>query len=385
MIPFNKPFLIGNELAYIREAVESGKISGDGPFTRKCQAFFEHRYGIQKALLTGSCTDALEMAAILCDIGLGDEVILPAFTFVSTANAFVLRGATLVFADSSPIHPNLDTANLSGLITERTKAVVPVHYAGVACDMDAILQTAEKHRLYVVEDAAQAIDAQYKGRALGAIGHFGAFSFHETKNLIAGEGGLLAVNTADLVRRAEIIWEKGTNRSAFFRGETQLYEWLDIGSSFLPSDMTAAFLFAQAEQLELIQHSRQKIWAFYQEGLCELSASGAFELPKVPEYATHNASMFYLVCENKPVRDHLIAYLKASGIYAMFHYLPLHRSPFFRQRTDKQASLPNAERFSDCLVRLPFYYGLTEDEQMQVIEKIHAFFRQNTPTQTNPL
>ncbi len=376
MIPFNKPFLIGKELAYIQEAVLSGKISGDGPFTRKCHTFFEKTLGFQKVFLTTSCTDALEMAAILCDINPGDEVIVPAFTFVSTANAFMLRKATIVFADSSPLHPNLDHTTLPDLITSRTKVVVPVHYAGMACDMEPMLREADKHQLYVVEDAAQSMDAQYRGRALGSLGHFGAFSFHETKNIISGEGGLLAVNAPDLIRRAEIIWEKGTNRSAFFRGETRKYEWMDIGSSFLPSEITAAFLFAQLEQLDTIQNCRRKIWQSYHDGLRELSASGAFELPHVPEYATHNASMFYLVCQNKTARDGLIEYLKQFEIYAMFHYLPLHKSPFYRQQSTRNVSLPNAERFSDCLVRLPFYYGLTEDEQQMVIQKIHGFFQQ---------
>jgi dTDP-4-amino-4,6-dideoxygalactose transaminase len=374
MIPFNKPFLIGKELSYIQEAVQSGKISGDGPFSRKCHRFFETNLGFNKVLLTTSCTDALEMSAILCDIKPGDEVIMPAFTFVSTANAFVLRGASIVFADCYPDHPNLDHTALEGLITERTRAIVPVHYAGVACDMDPILQMAARRQICVVEDAAQSMDSRYKGRLLGSIGHFGAFSFHETKNIISGEGGLLAINDTAFIRRAEIIWEKGTNRSAFFRGETNKYEWIDVGSSFLPSEITAAFLLAQLECLEEIQTFRKKVWQNYWSGLAHLADSGAFKLPVIPDYATNNAGMFYLVCTGKAIRDQLIEYLKQSGIYAMFHYLPLHLSPYFRQQGKTTAVLPNTEQFSDCLIRLPFYYGLTEEEQQFVIEKISDFY-----------
>jgi dTDP-4-amino-4,6-dideoxygalactose transaminase len=373
-IPFNKPFMAGNELAYIAAAVASGKISGDGVYTRKCHEFFTGRFGFAKPLLTTSCTDALEMAALLLDIGPGDEVIVPSFTFVSTANAFALRGAKIVFADSMGDHPNIDAASIEALVTPRTRAIVVVHYAGIACDMDAILELARRHDFAVVEDAAQAIDATYRGRPLGGLGRLGTFSFHETKNVICGEGGLLAVNDASLAARAEIVREKGTNRSAFFRGELDKYGWVDIGSSFLPSDILAAYLFAQLEQLDQIQARRKAIWERYASHLKPLASAGALAVPVIPEYASNNGHMFYLVCATEAVRSALIAHLKAMGIHAVFHYQSLHRSPFFHGRHDGRA-LPNADRFTDCLVRLPFFFELTDPQIDYISEAIVDFFR----------
>lgn len=372
-IPFNKPFLTGKETDYIREAVESGKISGDGIFTRKCHQFFEARYGFKKTLLTTSCTDALEMAAILCNIQPGDEVIAPSYTFVSTVNAFVLRGAKIVFADSERMTPNIDVASIESLITPHTKAIVPVHYAGIACEMDMILDIAQRHKLFVVEDAAQAIDSFYKGRPLGSLGHFGAFSFHETKNINSGEGGMLTVNDDRFVARAEIIREKGTNRSAFFRGEVDKYSWVDIGSSFLPSDIIAAFLYAQLEYLETIQQRRYRLWCLYRELLEPLQADGLIQLPVIPPDATNNAHMFYIVCRSLDERSGLIEHLKKHGILAVFHYFPLHRSPYYHDCHDGRV-LPNAERFSDCLLRLPLFYSLGEHDVQQIVETTKDFF-----------
>ena len=302
MIPFNKPFLTGKETDYITDAVVSGKISGNGKYTQLCQQFFENKFCIKKTLLTTSCTDALEMAAILIDIKEGDEVIMPSYTFVSTANAFVLRGAKIIFADSMPNHPNIDASKIESLITPKTKAIVPVHYAGVACDMDTIMNLAKKYNLFVIEDAAQAIDSYYTGKdgikkALGSIGHLAAFSFHETKNIIAGEGGMLAINDEQFTERAEIIWEKGTNRSAFFRGEVDKYGWVDIGSSFLPSEIIAAFLWAQLENLEDIQQKRKSHWEQYKLQLENWSRTNEIQLPIIPEYATNNGHMFYIVLD----------------------------------------------------------------------------------------
>jgi len=373
MIPFNKPFLVGNETDYIREAVESGKISGDGLFTKKCQQFFEERYKFKKALMTTSCTDALEMAAILCNIKPGDEVIAPSYTFVSTVNAFVLRGAKIVFADSERMTPHINTASIEALITPRTKAIVPVHYAGIACDMDTIMDIAGRHRLLVIEDAAQAIDSFYMGRPLGSIGNLGTFSFHETKNIISGEGGMLTVNDERLITRAEIIREKGTNRSSFFRGEIDKYSWVDIGSSFLPSDIIAAFLYAQIENIESIQMRRKQIWNRYYELLAPLKADDLLQLAIIPEYATNNNHMFYIVCRNLSQRTELIEYLRRRHVMAPFHYLPLHRSPFYSDKHDGRP-LPNAERFSDCLLRLPLYYELSMSDIEYIAGEIKHFF-----------
>lgn len=372
-IPFNKPYLTGLETEYIKAAVASGKISGDGLFTKKCHEFFERRYDFRKALLTTSCTDALEMAAILCDIGPGDEVIAPSYTFVSTVNAFVLRGAKIVFADSESFSPNIDSSLIEDLVTEKTKAIVPVHYAGVACDMDRIAELARKHDLFIVEDAAQAVDSYYKDRPLGSLGQVAAFSFHETKNVITGEGGMLVVNDPRLEKRAEVIREKGTNRSAFFRGEVDKYGWVDIGSSFLPSDIIAAFLYAQLEHIDQIQEKRKSIWNRYFEALQPLEARGEITVPLLPGYATNNAHMFYLICQNLDQRTRIIQHLRDEGILAVFHYLSLHQSPYYRDKHDGR-SLPNADRYSDCLIRLPLFYELSETDLDKIISCIYRFF-----------
>ncbi|MES2480137.1 MAG: dTDP-4-amino-4,6-dideoxygalactose transaminase [Bacteroidota bacterium] len=372
MIPFNKPFLTGKETEYIQQAVASGKISGDGMFTKKCHQFFEEKFGFKKVLLTTSCTDALEMAAILINIQPGDEVIIPSYTFVSTCNAFVLRGAKIVFADSSSENPNIDVSKIEALITPRTKAIVPVHYAGIACDMDAIMAIAQKHNLFVVEDAAQAIDSYYTGAdgikiPLGSIGHLGAFSFHETKNIISGEGGMLAINDEQFATRAEIIREKGTNRSAFFRGEVDKYGWVDIGSSFLPSEIIAAFLYAQLENLDAIQLKRKAIWEKYWDGLKDFAAQKGFSLPFIPDYATNNGHMFYLVFDKAEDRTKAIEHCKANNIYPVFHYLSLHKSPY---HNDKVNSLPFSDKYTDTLLRLPFFYAMTDEEINSVIQNI---------------
>ncbi|MCA4780909.1 dTDP-4-amino-4,6-dideoxygalactose transaminase [Empedobacter stercoris] len=377
-IPFNKPFIIGNELKYIEEAVQSGKISGDGLFTKKCQQFFEEKYNFPKVLLTTSCTDALEMAAILCDIKEGDEVIVPSYTFVSSANAFALRGAKIVFVDSYADNPNIAPKEIEKHITSKTKVIVPVHYAGVACDMEAIMSLAEKHKLFVVEDAAQAIDSYYTfsdgtKKALGSIGHFSAFSFHETKNIIAGEGGMLVINDENYFERAEIIREKGTNRSAFFRGEVNKYGWVDLGSSFLPSEIISAFLYAQLENLDKIQAKRVAIWNRYQNGLADLATNTKIQLPVIPDFATNNAHMFYIVCKNYDERTALISHLKKEDIHPVFHYLSLNKSEFFL-KNNEEINIPNSDKFTDCLLRLPFYYELTEHEQDLIISEIKQFY-----------
>jgi len=374
-IPFNKPFLTGKETAYIKAAVESGKISGDGIFTEKCHEFFKQHYGFENALLITSCTDALELAAILCDIEPGDEVIVPSFTFVSTANAFVLRGARIVFADSESTTPNIDTARLQELITPRTKAIVPVHYAGVACDMDHILALADKYGLMVIEDAAQAIDSYYKMRPLGSLGSMAAFSFHETKNVICGEGGMFVANHKALMERAEIVREKGTNRAAFFRGQVDKYRWVDIGSSFLPSEIVASFLFAQLENIEVIQSKRKNIWGRYHNGLNSLQQRGIVSLPFVPDYATNNAHMFYLICGCPGQRSDLETFLRSNGIMAVSHYQSLHKSPFYAGKHGIR-ELPNAERYSACLLRLPLFYDLANEHVDYVINKVIDFFAQ---------
>lgn len=374
MIPFNKPYLTGKETKYIEEAVASGKISGNGIFTQKCQKFFEDKYGFKKALLTTSCTDALEMCAILADIKPEDEVIVPSYTFVSSALPFVRQNAKIVFADSYENNPNIDAGKIEELITEKTKAIVVVHYAGIACDMEKILEIAQKHNLILIEDAAQAIDSYYffkdgTKKALGSIGHLGAFSFHETKNIIAGEGGMLTINDEKFVNRAEIIWEKGTNRSMFFRGEINKYGWVDTGSSFLPSEIISAFLWAQLENIENIQEKRLEIWKRYYEAL---KNNENISLPNIPEYATNNAHMFYIVCKNLDFRTGLIKKLKENNILAVFHYLSLHKSEFYTQKHDNR-ELPNSDTFEDCLLRLPLFYELSEEEQQKVINIINQF------------
>lgn len=380
MIPFNKPFLTGKENEYIAKAVASGKISGDGVYTQKCHHFFEEKYGFRKCLLTTSCTDALEMAAILLDIQPGDEVIMPAYTFVSTANAFVLRGAKIIFCDSSIEHPGIDATKIEALITSKTKAIVPVHYAGVACDMEQIMQLANKYKLFVVEDAAQAIDSYYTfsngtSKPLGSIGDFAAFSFHETKNIISGEGGMLVINNEKFIRRAEIIREKGTNRSAFFRGEVDKYNWVDIGSSFLPSDIIAAFLFAQLENIDKIQSRRKLLWGLYHELLKPLEDSGKIKLPFLPDYATNNGHMFYIICENNDTRTQLINHLKANDILSVFHYLSLNESGYYKNSNPIQQTLFNSDAYSDKLLRLPMFFELSEEQLNFIVSKIYEFMQ----------
>ena len=377
MIPFNKPYLTGKEMQYIEDAVKSGKISGNGLFTKKCQEFFEKEFGFKKTLLTTSCTDALEMAAILADIKEGDEVIVPSFTFVSTALAFVRQGADIVFADSYSDNPNIDADQIEALITEKTKAIVVVHYAGVACDMDKIMSIANKHGIIVIEDAAQAIDSYYISKdgtkkALGSIGHLSAFSFHETKNIISGEGGMLCINDDRFIQRAEIIWEKGTNRSQFFRGEVDKYSWVDTGSSFLPSEIISAFLWAQIENMKDIQDKRIKIWNCYYEGLSSFEPVSIKKpkLPLIPAYATNNAHMFYLVCDNVDDRTKFIQHLKDKGILSVFHYLSLHKSSYYEKYSTRKSELPNSDMFSDCLVRLPLFYELTNEQVEYIINTI---------------
>jgi dTDP-4-amino-4,6-dideoxygalactose transaminase len=377
MIPFNKPYLTGKEVHYIYDAVASGKISGNGKYTKMCQSFFEERWKFRKTLLTTSCTDALEMCAMLIDIKPGDEVIMPSYTFVSTALAFFRQGAKIVFTDSRIDHPGTNEDKIEELITSQTKAIVPVHYAGVACDMDKIMDIADRHGLFVVEDAAHSIDSYFTGkdgikRALGSIGHLAAFSFHETKNIQCGEGGLLAINDARFVKRAEIIWEKGTNRAEFFRGETNKYGWVDIGSSFLPSEIISAFLWAQLENLDDIQKKRIKNWNSYNDKLKEWADDMDINLPFIPHYATNNAHMYYLIFNNMKKRTHFISKLRQKGILTVFHYLSLHKSQFYESKHDGRI-LPESDRYSDCLVRLPMFYEMNEHLINQIINNIKSF------------
>jgi len=420
MIPFNKPYLTGKEAHYLYQAVNSGHISGNGVYTKQCQSFFEEYWGFKKALLTTSCTDALEMCALLLDIQPGDEVIMPSYTFVSTALAFVRQGAKIVFADSRQDNPGINEDSIENLITSKTKAIVPVHYAGVACNMDKIMAIANKHNLFIVEDAAQAIDSYFSSpsglgaknkndlelvpnsletgtesknsplgvggenkrftsevnkaqRPLGSIGHLGCFSFHETKNIQCGEGGLLAINDEHFIKRAEILWEKGTNRAEFFRGEVNKYGWVDTGSSFLPNELTASFLYAQLENLGAIQLKRKQIWNRYYKGLKDIAEKGHIQLPLIPDYATNNAHMFYVICDCIENRSRLIDYLKSKNIHAVFHYLSLHLSPYYNNKHDGR-ELNNSERFEACLLRLPLYYELDEEQQDLIIKEICNFF-----------
>jgi dTDP-4-amino-4,6-dideoxygalactose transaminase len=377
MIPFNKPYLSGNEISYIENSIRSGKISGDGIYTKKVHDFFEQKYLFRKCLLTTSCTDALEMCSILLDIKEGDEIIMPAYTFVSTANAFVLRGAKIVFVDSRVDHPGMDETAIEKLITTKTKAIVVVHYAGIACDMDLIMNVAKLYNLYVVEDAAQAIDAYYvnnegKKIPLGSIGHLAAFSFHETKNIICGEGGMLVINDEKFIKRAEIIREKGTNRSAFFRGEIDKYGWVDIGSSFLPSDILAAYLYAQLENIENIQGRRKEILARYVHNFKNIDHELPFSLANEPSYAISNAHMFYLIFKNTSDRSLVIENLRAKNVHAVFHYLSLNNSSYYNQ---KSINLPNSERYSDTLLRLPFFYEIKDSEVDFICETIVNTFK----------
>lgn len=375
MINFNQPHLTGKEAHYMYEAVSTCKLSGNGRFTKACQSWFEDRYGFRKTLLATSGTDALEMCAMLCELQPGDEVIVPSYTFVSTALAFLREGAKVVFADSMKRNPNLDAEMLEALVTPRTKVIVPVHYAGVACNMDAVMAVAKRHNLLVVEDAAQAIDSYYKSKPLGGIGHLAAFSFHETKNITAGgEGGLLVVNDERFVRRAEIIWEKGTNRAEFFRGEVNKYGWVDMGSSFLPSEVNAAFLWAQLENIEEIQTKRKALWNTYWERLRPVADQGCFALPDIPPYATNNAHMFYLVLPSLEARTAFIAYLKENGVGAVFHYLSLHSSPYYKDKHDGRA-LPECDRYADCLVRLPLFYDLTVENVNHICDLIETYYQ----------
>ena len=375
-IPFNKPYLTGKETHYIEDAVKSGKISGNGIYTQKCQDFFEKKYGFKKALLTTSCTDALEMAAILADLKEGDEVIVPSFTFVSTAIAFIRQRAKIVFADSYSDNPNMDADKIESLITTKTKAIVPVHYAGVACDMDKIMALASKYNLLVIEDAAQAIDSFYTSKdgsvkALGSIGHLAAFSFHETKNIVSGEGGMLAINDEQFIHRAEIIWEKGTNRAEFFRGEINKYGWVDIGSSFLPSEVISAFLWAQIENIEDIQLKRIQLWNTYYEGLNKLELK-KIKLPTIPDFATNNGHMFYICLENIEQREKLIALLKQNGFHAVFHYISLHSSTYYNDKHDGR-KLVNSDNFTNTLLRLPMFYELNETDIITIVQLIQKF------------
>ena len=373
MIPFNKPYLTGKETSYLTEAVKQGKISGNGHYTKLCQNYFTQKLRNEQNLCTTSCTDALEMCAILIDVKAGDEVIMPTYTFVSTANAFILRGAKVVFVDSRKDHPGMDEDLIEELITEKTKAIVVVHYAGVACDMDKVMKIAKRYKLIVIEDAAQAIDSYYKGKALGSIGDLGTFSFHETKNIQCGEGGLLSINNAIYKERAEIIWEKGTNRSAFWRGEVDKYNWVDIGSSFLPSELNTSFLFAQLEEIEEIQKRRKYIWKEYFNELKILEKKNVM-LSQIPNYATNNAHLFYLICNSLEERTALIDFLKKEDIMAVFHYICLHDSPFFIDRHDGR-EMPNAKKYENCLARLPLWVNMTGEEVKYVIQKVLEFYK----------
>lgn len=369
MIPFNKPYCSGRELDYMKVVCGSMTMSGNGDFTKKCHAFFEERYGFKKCLLTTSGTDALEMCAMLCELHPGDEVIVPSYTFVSSAIAFLREGAKVVFADSGTDNPNITVDTIRPLINEHTKVIVVVHYAGVACDMDAIMRLAEEHHLLVVEDAAHSIDSFYKDRPLGSIGHLGAFSFHETKNINCGEGGMLVVNDERFIRRSEIIWEKGTNRAEFYRGMVNKYGWCDIGSSFLPSEFNAAFLWAQLEQLEDIQGKRIRIWNIYDSILRGNVEQYGIQLPDIPDYATNNGHMYYLVCQSLEQRTRLMAALKEQGIQTTFHYLPLHSSVYYKDQFHG-APLTNCDRYGDCLVRLPLFYELSDDDAIRIAQLI---------------
>jgi dTDP-4-amino-4,6-dideoxygalactose transaminase len=372
-VDFNRPVIVGNEFEYMKQAIENRHISGDGPFTKKCHAFFEKELGVQKALLTTSCTHALEMSAILLEIQPGDEVVIPDFTFVSTVNAFVLRGAKPVFLDVRPDTLNLDDSKLEAAVTSKTKAIVPVHYAGVGCEMDSIMNIAMRYNLAVVEDNAHGLFGKYKGKYLGTFGSMASQSFHETKNFTSGEGGALLINDPALVERAEIIREKGTNRSRFFRGQVDKYTWVDIGSSYLLSDILAAFLFAQLEQREKIQLHRKQVWELYYAGLNDWATAHNVQLPCIPSHCEQSYHMFYLLLPNLGLRQKLINYLRDHGVYSVFHYLPLHLSEMGQSFGGKIGDCPVTERVSDQLIRLPFHNSLTSGEQEQVIDLLREF------------
>lgn len=370
MIPFNKPHLTGKEIEYITKAVENGKIAGDGSYTRRCERLLEKRYGYLKCKLTSSGTDALEMAAILTNVGEGDEVIIPSFTHASTANAFVMRGANILFADSNADNPCIDAGTIEKLVTPRTKVIVAVHYAGIACDMDSIRSIANKHQLLIVEDCALGLDSFYKKRPLGGIGHLAALSFHESANVQCGEGGMLVINDEQFLDRAEIIWQKGTNLTACMEGKADRYQWLDIGSSFMPSDIVAAFLLSQLESIDDIQATYKHTWEAYYNALLPLEKEGILELPKIHKHTTYNWQKFYIISRNAQERQELISALKARDTHPLLHYQALHHSPFYRQHHDGRP-LPNAERYSDNLLRLPYYFSLTQEE----IEKVVSIIR----------
>jgi dTDP-4-amino-4,6-dideoxygalactose transaminase len=374
-IPFNKPFIAGKELFNIAQAVTFGNLSGDGAFTQSCARLLEERFGIHKVLLTPSCTAALEMAAILCEIEPGDEVILPSYTFVSTANAFVRMGARPVFVDIRPDTLNIDENLIEQAITPRTRAICPVHYAGVACEMDRISEIARRHKLTVVEDAAQGVNASYKSRALGSIGRMGCFSFHETKNYICGEGGALSLNDPELVERAEIIRDKGTNRRQFLRGQVDKYTWVDVGSSYVPSELCSAFLYAQLEMLDAISQRRRQVYQTYLEALTPLADAGLLRLPCIPEDCLSNYHLFYVILPMAAQRDELLAHLRSRNILAVFHYVPLHTSPRGKTFGYKEGQLPVTEDLSARLVRLPFFHDFTDAEQARVIAEVIAFVK----------
>ena len=375
MIDFNVPPFVGKEQEYIKEAiVNNKKLCGDGPFTKKCNTWFEERFNTPKALLTTSCTHALEMAAILADIKPGDEVIAPSFTFVSTVNAFVLRGAKIVFVDIRPDTMNIDENLIEAAITDKTKAIVPVHYAGVSCEMDKIIEIAKKYNLYVIEDAAQGVMSKYKGQSLGTIGDFGAYSFHETKNYTMGEGGAILIQKKDHIERAEIIREKGTNRSKFFRGQVDKYSWVDLGSSYLPSELNAAYLYAQLEEAEMINNNRLKTWNLYYKGLKELEERGLIELPVIPSNCEHNAHMFYIKCKNLEERTQLIKHLKDNDILSVFHYIPLHSAEAGIRYGRFHGKDEFTTRESERLLRLPLYYELEEEKTRYIVEKIINYY-----------
>ncbi len=372
-IPFNKPYLSGKEIENVTSAALWGHISGNGVYTQKCHGFFEEKYGFRKCFLTTSCTDAFEMAVMLMDLQKGDEVIMPSFTFVSTANPFLLTGAKIVFADSMLSHPNIDLDKVEELITEKTRVLVVMHYGGVAVDMDKALELAKKHNLILLEDVAHAIDSFYKEKPLGSFGDFAAFSFHETKNISAGEGGLLAINNKKYIERADIIWEKGTNRAAFSRGEVNKYEWVDIGASFPPSDIIAAVLFAQLESIEDIQRTRVSIWERYYSALKHLEDKGLVKLPRLPEYATNNGHLFYLQTDDQEQRDEMLDFLNNNEVHAVFHFIPLHSSPFYAAKHDGR-ELANADRFSNTILRLPFFYELPLEVVDIICEQVEKFY-----------
>ncbi len=372
-VPFNVPYLTGREEYYIKEVLNSRKLSGNGAYTDRCHKFFIENYNFKSCFLATSCTDALEMAALLIDLKPGDEVIMPSYTFVSSANPFILRGAKVIFIDSRADHPGMDEDKIEEVITPNTKAIVAVHYAGVACDMDNIMAIADKHGIDVIEDAAQAIDSYYKGRPLGSIGHLGAMSFHETKNISSGEGGLLIVNDEKYIERAEIIREKGTDRSKFLRGEVNKYGWVEVGSSFLPSELIAGFLLAQLDELKDIQSKRVAIWHRYYTALKSLADKGYFKLPVVPDYATVNGHLFGLIMPSEADQNNLRNHLKANKVYAVFHYNPLHRSKYYKNQHDGRV-LEQCDNYDACLLRLPLFADMTEEQQTAVIEQIKAYY-----------